>query len=297
MARPGERTTDPGPAARNAWRSRPVEPVSAEEDHFISKGECIMAGRLEGKVGITTGAGSGIGRATALAFAREGAKVVVSDINEASAEETRDQILANGGDAISLRVDAASPEDNEALVRAAVDKYGRVDIAFNNAGIEGLIASTEEYPLPDWEKIIAINLSSVYYAMRAQIPQMREQGGGAIVNTASILGLVGFAQTPGYTAAKHGVVGLTKTAALENAPLGIRINAINPGFIETPLVMERGVKAGESKEAYDALVALHPMGRLGRSEEIANAVVWLASDEASFVTGISLPVDGGYTAR
>lgn len=257
-----------------------------------------MAGQLEGKVGIITGGGSGIGRATALAFAREGARVVISDLNEGTANETREMIVAAGGEATALRVDAASESDNEALVRAAVESYGRLDVAFNNAGIEGLIASTVDYPPRDWDKIIAINLSSVYYGMRVQIPQMREQGdGGAIVNMASILGLVGFANTPGYTASKHGVVGLTKAAALENAPLGIRVNAINPGFIETPLVMERGVRAGESREAYDQLIALHPMGRLGRPEEIAAAVVWLASDAASFVTGISLPVDGGYTAR
>lgn len=257
-----------------------------------------MAGQLEGKVGIITGAGSGIGRATALAFAREGARVVVSDLNEATANETRDLIVDAGGEAVSLRVDVANESDNEALVRAAVDSFGRLDIAFNNAGIEGLIASTVDYPSKDWDKIIAINLSSVYYGMKYQIPRLREQGdGGSIINTASILGLVGFANTPGYTAAKHGVVGLTKVAALENAPYGIRVNAINPGFIETPLVMERGVKAGESREAYEQLVALHPMGRLGRPEEIANAVVWLASDASSFVTGISLPVDGGYTAR
>lgn len=257
-----------------------------------------MAGQLEGKVGVVTGAGSGIGRATALAFAREGARVVASDLNETTASETRELIVAAGGEATALRVDVASESDNEALVRAAVESFGRLDIAFNNAGIEGIIAATTDYPTKEWDKIIAINLSSVYFGMRYQIAQMKAQGdGGAIVNTASILGLVGFADTPGYTATKHGVVGLTKVAALENAPLGIRVNAINPGYIETPLVMERGVKAGENRETYEQLVALHPIGRLGRAEEVAAAVVWLASDAASFVTGISLPVDGGYTAR
>lgn len=257
-----------------------------------------MADQLKGKVGVVTGAGSGIGRATALAYAAEGARVVVSDLNEESANETRDLIVKAGGEAVSLRVDVAQEDENEALVRKAVDSFGRLDIAFNNAGIEGIISATADYPRDEWDKIIAINLSSVYFGMKYQIAQMREQGGGgSIVNTASILGLVGFDQTPGYTAAKHGVVGLTKVAALENAPLGIRVNAVNPGFIETPLVMERGVKAGESREAYDQLVALHPIGRLGRSEEVAAAVVWLSSDAASFVTGISLPVDGGYTAR
>lgn len=256
-----------------------------------------MAGQLQDKVAVITGAGSGIGRATAIAFAREGARIVASDLNEETAQQTRDTIREAGGEAEALRADVASESDNEALVRAAVDAFGRLDVAVNNAGIEGVIASTVDYPTEEWDKIIAINLSSVYYGMRHQIAQMREQGGGSIVNMASILGLVGFDETPGYTAAKHGVVGLTKVAALENAALGIRVNAVNPGFIETPLVMERGVKAGASAEAHEQLVALHPIGRLGRAEEVAAAVLWLASDAASFVTGISLPVDGGFTAR
>lgn len=257
-----------------------------------------MAGQLKGKVAVVTGAGSGIGRATAMMFAAEGAKVVVSDINEQTAQETKRAIEEAGGEATAIKVDAASDADNKRLVEAAVESFGKLDVAFNNAGIEGLLAPTVEYPTPDWDKIIAINLSSVYYGMRHQIAQMREQGsGGSIVNTASVLGLVGFANAPGYTAAKHGVVGLTKVTALESAPIGVRVNAINPGFIETPLVMDRGVKASEDKETYDQIAALHPLGRLGKAEEVAAAVLWLASDASSFVTGISLPVDGGYTAQ
>ena len=256
-----------------------------------------MAGLLEGKVALVTGGGSGIGRATALIFAREGAKVVVADLNGEAAERVKDEIIARGGEATAIRADVSKEADAEAMVKAAVDAFGTLDVAFNNAGIEGLITPTHEYPYQEWQRIIGINLTGVWLGMRFQIPWMREHGGGAIVNTASILGLVGFENTPGYTAAKHGVIGLTKVAALENAKHGIRVNAVCPGFIETPMVMERGVKAGREPEVYEELRRLHPIGRLGQPEEIGEAVAWLASDKASFVTGHALVVDGGYTAR
>lgn len=256
-----------------------------------------MAGLLKGKVALVTGGGSGIGRATAIIFAREGAQVVVADLNGEAADRVKDEIVERGGEATAIRADVSKEADAEAMVKAAVDAFGKLDVAFNNAGIEGLITPTHEYPYQDWQRIIAINLTGVWLGMRYQIPVMREQGGGAIVNTASILGLVGFEDTPAYTATKHGVIGLTKVAAIENAKHGIRVNAVCPGFIETPMVMERGVKAGRDPAMYEELKRLHPMGRLGKPEEIGEAVAWLASDKASFVTGHALVVDGGYTAR
>lgn len=256
-----------------------------------------MADLLKGKVALVTGGGSGIGKATAIIFAREGAKVMVADLNGEAAEQVKEEIIARGGEAVAVQADVSKEADARAMVEATVDAFGTLDVAFNNAGIEGLISPTHEYPVRDWQRIIDINLTGVWLGMRYQIPVMRENGGGAIVNTASILGLVAFENTPGYTAAKHGVIGLTKTAALENAKHGIRVNAVCPGFIETPLVMERGVQAGRDPEVYEELKRLHPMGRLGQSVEIAEAVAWLSSNAASFVTGAALAVDGGYTAR
>lgn len=256
-----------------------------------------MADLLKGKVALVTGGGSGIGKATAIIFAREGAKVMVADLNGEAAEQVKEEIIARGGEAATVQADVSREADARAMVEATVDAFGTLDVAFNNAGIEGLISQTHEYPVRDWQRIIDINLTGVWLGMRYQIPVMRENGGGAIVNTASILGLVAFENTPGYTAAKHGVIGLTKTAALENAKHGIRVNAVCPGFIETPLVMERGVQAGRDPEVYEELKRLHPMGRLGQSVEIAEAVAWLSSNAASFVTGAALAVDGGYTAR
>ena len=256
-----------------------------------------MAGQLREKVALVTGGGSGIGRASAILFAREGAKVMVTDLDGDSAERTKEEIIARGGEAAAMRADVASEVDAQAMVKATIDTFGTLDVAFNNAGIEGLIAPAHEYPLGDWRRILDINLTGVWLGMRYQIPWMRENGGGSIINTASILGVVGAANTPGYTATKHGVIGLTKSAALENAKDGIRINAVCPGYIETPLVMERGVQAGKDRAVLDELISLHPMGRLGQPEEIAEAVIWLASNAASFVTGHALVVDGGYVAR
>ncbi len=246
---------------------------------------------LQDKVAIITGAGSGIGRAAAKLYAREGAKVVVSDINAENGNNVVKEITSEGGDAFFIKADSSKPEDNKALVEGTLKKYGRLDIAVNNAGIGGPLGPTGEYPIDGWQKVLDINLSGVFYGMRYQIPAMGKEG-GSIVNVASILGNAGTKFSPAYVAAKHGVVGLTKTAALEYADKKIRINSIGPGYIKTPLVMDSLDEA-----TLNALVGLHPMGRLGESEEIAELILWLGSDKASFVTGSYYPVDGGYLAQ
>lgn len=246
---------------------------------------------LQEKVAIITGAGSGIGKAAAVLYAREGAKVVVSDIDETHGSQVVDEIITSGGEAIYVGSDAANPEDSRRLVESAVKQYGRLDIAVNNAGIGGPLAPTGDYPIEGWQKVIGINLSGVFYGMRYQIPAMLKKG-GSIVNIASILGQAGTKGSPAYVAAKHGVLGLTKAAALEYADKKIRINAIGPGYIKTPLIMNALDDA-----ARQALVGLHPIGRLGEAEEVAELIVWLASDKASFVTGSYYPIDGGYLAQ
>lgn len=249
--------------------------------------------QLRDKVAIVTGAASGIGRAVALAYAREGARVVVSDIDEGDGQGTVRMIgeARHGAEAIFVRADASKPGDHEALVRAAVERFGGLHVACNNAGIGGELNPAGEMSVAGWQKVIELNLSGVFYAVRAQLPAMLESGGGAIVNLASILGQVGTAKSSGYVAAKHGVVGLTKAAALEYATRGVRINAVGPGYIDTPLL------ADLPEAARNALVALHPIGRLGRAEEVAELVLWLSGDRASFVTGAYYPVDGGYLAQ
>lgn len=246
---------------------------------------------LKDKVAIVTGAGSGIGRSVALLYAAEGARVVVSDIEQEQGLETCDLIRENGGEAYFFRADVSKAEDNESLVAAAVHQYGALHIACNNAGIAGASAPTGEYPVESWDKVIGVNLSGVFYGMRYQIPQMLKSGGGAIVNMASILGSAGFANSPAYVAAKHGIVGLTKNIALEYAMKGIRANTVGPAFIQTPLLKDMG------PDTIDWLITKHPIGRLGQPQEVAELVLWLSSEKASFVTGSYYPVDGGYLAQ
>jgi NAD(P)-dependent dehydrogenase (short-subunit alcohol dehydrogenase family) len=250
-----------------------------------------MTRLFEDKVAMVTGAGSGIGAAMARRFAEEGAKVLVGDIDEDAARKIADEIEKAGGTAAAVRQDVADPASVQKSVDFALDRFDRLDVAVNKAGITGDLAPTADYSLDGWDKVIAVNLSSVFYGMKYQIPAMRGSGGGSIVNIASILGSVAARDSAGYNAAKHGVVGLTKTAALEYAADGIRVNAIGPGYIDTPLL-----KALD-KEVYDGLVDLHPMGRLGKAEEVAELALFLASDKASFVTGSYHLVDGGYTAQ
>lgn len=250
-----------------------------------------METTFSGKVALVTGAGSGIGESIALLYAANGAKVIVSDVNEKGGAATVQQIKDKGGEASFVKADVSKPEECEQLVNKTIEIYGRLDIACNNAGISGESNPVGELSVAGWDKVISINLSAVFYCMRYQIPVMLKQGSGAIVNMASILGQVGFDNAAGYVAAKHGVVGLTQNAALEYSAKGIRINAVGPGFIDTPLLNAMDANAKKM------LVSLHPIGRLGKPEEVAELVIWLSSDKASFVTGSYYPIDGAYLAR
>ena len=248
---------------------------------------------VRGKVALVTGAASGIGKAIAECFVREGAAVVLTDLDAERGEATREAMRAGGGDVVFVRSDVSNPPDSEKAVNTAIEKFGQLDCACNNAGIGGEQNATADMSIDGWNRVIAINLSGVFYGMKHQIPAMLKSGGGAIVNVASILGQVGFANSSGYVAAKHGVVGLSKNAALEYATQNVRVNSIGPAFIHTPLI----TSLEENQRVYEALVAMHPMGRLGKPEEVAELVVWLCSSKASFVTGAYYAVDGGYLAR
>ena len=249
---------------------------------------------LDGKVALVTGGSSGIGRAAALAFAREGSRVVIADVLVEGSEETKRMIEQAGGEAIFVKADVSKARQVEALIKKAVEAFGRLDCAFNNAGVGGVRARTANHEEDDWDRIMNINLKGVWLCMKYEIQQMLEQGGGVIVNTASVAGLVGFDGTPAYVASKHGVVGLTKGAALEYAKSGIRVNAVCPGVIRTPMIDRTVSKLPHMAEVYRTM---HPIGRLGEPEEIAEAVIWLCSDAASFVTGHAMAVDGGLTAQ
>ncbi len=252
-----------------------------------------MTQRLKDKVALITGAGSGLGRVSAITFAREGAKVIVADVNVKGGEETAEMIRSAGGESTFVKTDVSNAADVERLIRRTVETYGRLDCAHNNAGIEGADLLTADYTEEEWDRVISINLKGVWLCMRYEIPQMLQQKGGVIVNTSSAAGLKGFQYHSAYSATKHAIIGLSKTAALEYARKGIRINVVCPGFIRVGLT-EQVIARNPAMEG--KLKALIPMGRFGEAEEVAEAVIWLCSDAASFVTGHMMLIDGGASA-
>ena len=275
-------------------QNRDVHVHKATDSHQFQGGR-VMPGIVEGKVVLVTGGGSGIGRATALKLAQEGAKIMIADYVQEGGECTVKMITEAGGTASFVSADVSVAKQVESMVAKTVETYGRIDGAFNNAGIEGrIMASTAECSEENFDRTIAINLKGVWLCMKYEIPQMLRQGGGAIVNTASVAGLVGLAGGPAYNASKHGVVGLTRTAALEYAARNIRVNCVCPGVIRTPMV-ERVIDSGSINE--QDFIAGEPVGRMGKPEEIAQGVVWLLSDAASFVTGHPMAIDGGWVAH
>lgn len=245
-------------------------------------------------IALVTGAASGIGRATALLLAKRNTTVVVSDVNTEGGQQTVEQIKGADGDAQFVRCDVGRPDDVERLFDSITDAYGRLDIAVNNAGIEGEQASTADCTLENWTRVIDINLRGTWLCMKHEVPLMRAGGRGWIVNVASIAGLIGFRGLPAYVASKHGMIGLTKNAALEYARDGIRVNAVCPGAIRTPMIDR--VTHGDS-DFERSLIDAHPIGRMGEPEEIAALICWLSSDEASFITGQAIAADGGYVAQ
>lgn len=246
---------------------------------------------MKNKTVIITGAASGIGKAAAQLFATAGANVVISDIHTLEGEKFVEEICIAGGKASFFKTDVSVAAEMEALVAFAVKTYGKLDIAVNNAGIGGEQNSIVDMSIEGWERVISVNLNSIFYGMKYQIAEMLKNGGGSIVNISSILGAVGFAGSAGYSAAKHGIIGLTQTAALEYSAQNIRVNAVGPGFIDTPLLNALDV------QMKNQLVAMHPIGRLGKSEEVAELIFWLGSNKSSFVTGSYYPIDGGYLTK
>jgi NAD(P)-dependent dehydrogenase (short-subunit alcohol dehydrogenase family) len=260
---------------------------------LLLKTNYFMDQIFKNHVALVTGGSFGIGRATAIAFAKRGASVVIADWKEDKEQTTLNLIKKEGSEGLFIQCDVSQPGDVKALIEKIIATFGQLNFSFNNAGIEGLQAPVHECTEENWDRTMAVNLKGVWLCMKEEISQMRKQGKGAIINCASIAGLAGFVTLPAYTASKHGIIGLTKVAALENATLGIRVNAVCPGVIHTKM-MDRITK--EDKEAEKQYIAIEPVGRMGEPEEIAEAVVWLSSDAASFVTGHSMVVDGGFMA-
>ena len=253
-----------------------------------------MGDSMKGRVALVTGAGSGIGRATSLVFAREGAKVMAVDLTDGPMLETVGLIIGGGGEASGMTADVSKAEEVQRMVSETVSRFGRIDAAFNNAGIHtGTRIPFHEYPEDEWDRVIGVNLKGVWLCIKYELPQMLAQGGGAIVNTSSVAGLVASSGTSAYTASKHGVAGLTKSAAIDYARQGIRVNAVAPGVIMTPM-MDLIMESNNTPQAQ--LDDDQPIGRMGKPEEIAEVVVWLCTDAASYVTGHVLPIDGGYMA-
>lgn len=254
-----------------------------------------MSGTLEGKIALVTGGSTGIGRATSIALAQEGATVVIADLQDEEGANTVQMVKDIGGNAEYHHVDVSDFDQVKSLIDGIAERHGSLDGAFNNAGIEGPTAKIENYSLEDWDRVIRVNLTGVFICIKCEIEQMiKQDGGGSIINTASAAGLVGIPGAPGYNSSKHGVVGLSKTIALEYGSRNIRVNAVCPGFIETPM-LDRVTDA--SVKIRDQLIKMVPMRRVAQPSEIGDAVAWLMSDKSSYVTGVALPVDGGWVAQ